>query len=860
MVSSTKRAARPGENMETVEQLHRRQEEVERDSIQSGRERFLRRLNKAKQSGRGSDEGALMVWLIQNVEPLKQGFEAVLNRQGKGRRPLLHTFLEDLGSETVAVVSLMVTANACLTRSPKDSIGKEIVNRLVAERRAVLLKREAPGLWNYKEQSFKGNADFWFKAKSLYASLKWSDVDHEALEFSQTQVMTLSTQILQVVQGVLEGSVLKESKVWKGKRSTYYWSFTEAFSQEITAKDAEFALMSKPINRPTLVPPRDWSEGEPGGYWYGLRGDVTLVRGMRKWQREALKDRDLTVLYQSLNGLQSTPWRVNKRVLEVANHLKARGGGVAGLPATEQAEHPKWPAVVPFPSRGPHAKLTQNERNLIDTAENAEEIRQAMGQYKQARNAWHEAEQERASVAKSLFNQLDVAWDYEAEERFYFVHSVDWRGRVYPASEYLHPQADDVARGILEFAEGETLGEHGAYWLAVKGATSWDGDEKLSKQSFDRRVQWVENNAHQIVAIALDPYGNKAWQDADEPFQFLAFAFEWADYLNCEDPESFVSHLPVPMDGSANAYQWYAGMWRDERGADHVNLIDAETPSDVYGVVADEALDRMTSLFASGDELAGLWLSSNLLDRKLAKVPCMTAVYGSRKTQWPETLDRGLRKSLSKAEYEAVKDHFGERWYEARVLVSNVLHDTMVEVMPAAMRGRDYLRQTARALAAENKTIAWTAPVTNFPVRQASFVPQLKQVNTLLNGTQCYRQAYRVATAKLDKHSQQDGICANFVHSHDAAHLSATVAALTVEHGISSVMTVHDSFAVHACNVPIMRQVLAEQFVRVLSHPILEDLRAAAVEGIEDVDSLPEEEPTGNYDLGQMYAARYLFS
>ena len=125
----------------------------------------------------------------------------------------------------------------------------------------------------------------------------------------------------------------------------------------------------------------------------------------------------------------------------------------------------------------------------------------------------------------------------------------------------------------------------------------------------------------------------------------------------------------------------------------------------------------------------------------------------------------------------------------------------------------------------------------------------------MLNGKRCYRQSYPKYTAKLDKRAQQDGIAANFIHSHDAAHLVATVADLSATHGVESVMVVHDSFAVHACNVEILRETLAAQFVALHSAPILDFLHLS----VEGTEGLPEAPEIGTLDLGQVFAAKYLF-
>ena len=51
-----------------------------------------------------------------------------------------------------------------------------------------------------------------------------------------------------------------------------------------------------------------------------------------------------------------------------------------------------------------------------------------------------------------------------------------------------------------------------------------------------------------IKACGDDPIGNRQWEDADSPFQFLAFCDEWKRYH--ETGDGFISHIPVNLDGS----------------------------------------------------------------------------------------------------------------------------------------------------------------------------------------------------------------------------------------------------------------------------------------------------------------------
>lgn len=81
--------------------------------------------------------------------------------------------------------------------------------------------------------------------------------------------------------------------------------------------------------------------------------------------------------------------------------------------------------------------------------------------------------------------------------------------------------------------------------------------------------------------------GEGWWMNSEYPWQTLAACKEIAAAISSGDPANFVSHFPVHQDGSCNGLQHYAAMGRDTLGAQSVNLVDTDTPSDVYSCVAD---------------------------------------------------------------------------------------------------------------------------------------------------------------------------------------------------------------------------------------------------------------------------------
>ena len=64
------------------------------------------------------------------------------------------------------------------------------------------------------------------------------------------------------------------------------------------------------------------------------------------------------------------------------------------------------------------------------------------------------------------------------------------------------------------------------------------------KQTLANRVKWVDDNEKAIIASATDPHNHyDFWAKASEPYQFLAFCFEYQDYLSSRQGLDFVTHL-----------------------------------------------------------------------------------------------------------------------------------------------------------------------------------------------------------------------------------------------------------------------------------------------------------------------------
>nr|KYP76469.1 hypothetical protein KK1_020713 [Cajanus cajan] len=437
---------------------------------------------------------------------------------------------------------------------------------------------------------------------------------------------------------------------------------------------------------PMLVPPVNWTGYDKGGHLF-LPSYVMRTHGVRQ-QREAVKRaprKQLEPVFEALDTLGHTKWRINKKVLSVVDRIWASGGRLADLVDRDD---------VPLPDEP-------------DT-DNEAEIKKWKWKVKSAQKENRERYSQRCDIEL----KLAVARKMKDEEGFYYPHNLDFRGRAYPMHPHLNHLGSDLCRGILEFANGRPLGKSGLQWLKIHLANLYAGG--VDKLSLEGRLAFTENHFGDIFDSADKPLeGRRWWLKAEDPLQCLAACITLTEALRSSSPETFISHIPVHQDGSCNGLQHYAALGRDKLGAVAVNLVAGEKPADVYSGIAARVSNMMQrdaqkdpAIFP--DALHARTLV-NQVDRKLVKQTVMTSVYGVTYIGAREQIKRRLK------ERNAISDDtelFGASCYAAKVTL------TALEEMFQGARGiMHWLGDCAKIIASENQPVRWITPL-GLPVVQ----------------------------------------------------------------------------------------------------------------------------------------------
>ena len=585
---------------------------------------------------------------------------------------------------------------------------------------------------------------------------------------------------------------------------------------------------------PMVFEPKPWTAFNDGGYYTGSHGVVRLKNGdhsQRVYAETAIANGDMEKMLAGIDVLSKIPWQINKEVFEVMVQAWNSGEGIGAM-VGEQSEDSMTPPPQPSEDASSEEKRAWSR---------------AIKVYEDFHSGIHSQ--------RSYQNyQLETARAFLNEERLYFPHSVDFRGRAYPISPILNHMGSDFSRCLLRFANGKELGTVGLQWLKVHLANLYGYD----KASLREREQFTMNNLHEIYDSATNPLsGRRWWTKADAPWQCLTCCMELKNALESPDPTRFISHLPVHQDGTCNGLQHYAALGGDQAGANQVNLEPSDRPQDIYTGVAELVKGMIEEDAAKGKKLA--ILLKDKITRKVVKRTVMTNVYGvtfiGAKDQVEDEIRGFYKRECAQTEIWHASLYIAQKIFDALGKIFNGAQEIQywlgecgerilsslsreqikrlrehVEGKKPNYEATKYRKDKKRTATVERKLIKdletfktpiiWTTPL-KMPVVQPYRKSTTQVIKTKLQDVTI---SSTKPAANVDKRKQLQAFPPNFIHSLDATHM--VLSALKCNEMGLDFAAVHDSFWTHAADIPNLNVVLRDAFVRMHSEDIIGRLHA----------------------------------
>jgi DNA-directed RNA polymerase len=859
------------------------QEKLEEESRVLGRQQYEKMLKSAEEAGEASREGAYRLLVLRGLEMVEAAMRHMVETRGRGRRHLAVRWVELVGPETAAYLSLRVALDGVAQGTTVVDAAMRLSGFILDELRYRRLKEQAPQLYDYKLANFKSTHYSHMKG-SLDMTLTYANIDVAGLRMTKHERLLVGIKLLDVVSEVTHVISLSRglsSRITatptKGRRgyrhhTTLRLEAGPGLQEWLDEKNERLADLAFTLY-PMVVPPVDWAPSQRGGYRFRLRAMFPLVRAHDPQVSAAHERRDQPVIYNALNTLQQTAWRINPSVLALVEALSEIGGGVAGLASYEPESLPPKSAALLADRDTWMEWQKQNKGALTQKRAIPEHINAARLRWREWRRKVGEIKDRdlpRRSRVVSQGATVRAAKRMAQYEAIYFPYTLDFRGRVYALASFLNPQGDDLNKALLTFATGKPIGDDGARWLAIHGANCMDttpeGD-KISRMTLDEREKWILRHTAEIRRSAADPLEYRWWMQAEKPLQFYAFCVEWAAALDerARTGEwSYSCSLPVAMDGSCNGLQHFSAMFRDEIGGRAVNLTNNDRPRDVYTEVANNVGDALVQ--DGAEPLAIKWLASGLVNRKLCKRPTMTFGYGAKKWGFRDQIIAELK---GREDFAGIKRTFaveaedGSRMKDglpaASTYLSTKIDEALGVTVVAASRAMKWLQSHALSIASENRVVEWTVPVTGFQVRQEYYRTIQRQVRTTLAGSVIYPASY-TSSQDVRAQKQANAVAPNIVHSLDAAVLMLTVGECAHE-GISHFRMIHDSFATVPGDCAKLAEITRRVFVSFyMENDVVGELASQLTAQLPAGAEIPEVPPYGNLDLREVEDSKYFFA
>lgn len=798
--------------------------ELELSMINRGTERYWKTQRSAIEGKRGDETTYAKRMMPHLITSAATELAARLSASVTGARSAAKQMLDTIDPAVACTIAIKSTLQHLTKPITVSSLALTIGARIEDDLKFSKFEAEAGSYYNTLIEDFKrkNSSDYRYRHRVLTKTMN----DREILwaSWDQPTKVRVGAYLLDCI--IEATGLVKIHTIRKGKKTIMEVCPTIETLNWIEQHMDGMALLTPDLG-PCVIPPRDWTGQEEGGYHtYELAQRVPFVKVRGQEARAAVHGADLRTHMQAANLIQKTAWEVNHGVLEAMQAVYATG------------HHPALPRKEPYEI--PEFQFAKECKGLKPD-QFTEEQSLAFKRWKREAAHLYTMEAERVGKNLQFLRVLRQAREYAKFERLFFVYQADFRGRLYATSTGLSPQGADFTKSLLRFKNSMVLGDSGWFWLRVHGANTFGYD----KDTYSGRVDWIEERRERILRCADSPLDEDLWVEADKPWQFLAFCKEYSEAVHSGSPTKYRSALPVGLDGSCNGLQNFSAMLRDSVGGSAVNLIRGDLPADIYQTVADVVVRKLHS---SDSEYAIQWLDFGVT-RKCTKKPVMTLPYGSTKQTCRESIEDYIMDRKDECPWP---DHV--QVFKASLFLSDLVWDAIGEVVIAARSAMDWLQKASRIVSKAQKPLKWTTP-TGFVVWQANKAFTLRKVNCQLMGLTQLR--LKDELPRLCSRRQANGVSPNFVHSMDSSHLVLTTLHAGAS-GIRDFAMIHDDFGTHAARVEDLHKSIRVSFVDMYKqHDVLQKFKDEVEEfaGVE----LPELPEKGSLDIRDVLSSDYFF-
>ena len=797
-----------------------RQSDLDKQMIDMGRDRFWSKVRKARAQSLETTTVSGQRLLAESTSKMEQALLSWMDKAATqpGRKHKALPYLVKLPPKVTGGIVCKIILDSISQHKTLVSTSMSVARYLEDEIKFKELKDNEPSMWKHIERVLDKFTSYLNKQKFIKRTAKDNDIILSSWPKPDAlKVGMVCVELFRVSTGIID---IVTRKGARGRPVTMVLP-TDDLLDWIKQADLASEFL-KPVFLPMIERPSDWADPFLGGYNSKELHRRPLVKATSNNYHYEMKYAPMNTVYKGVNALQRTPFRINPMVHETMKYLWQQGTSIGNLPCMGDEELPTKPIDI-----------ETNEEARKDWRRSAARVR---------------FDNERQASKRLQLSKVLWMADKFKDETLYYPHFLDFRGRAYQTSSFLTPAGPEWARSLLMFGDSVPIeSEDAVAWLAIHVANC----QGMSKASFEERIDWTWNNQELIRDIAKDPLGCTAWGDADEPWQMLAACVEWDAFI--EKGMGYESFLPIPQDATTQGLQIFALLLRDPIAALATNCVQRERPGDVYAEVADAVIEKLKK---STNSYAPTWLQFGIT-RATTKRSAMTLTYGSSYYACKQYTYDWFYETIKKK--KGGVNPFGEETYRPCNFLSELIWESISDVVKSARQGMDWLQEVASIAVQHDTPIRWLTP-NGFIVKMDYQQSKTKLIKTSI-GEVIRAHTLRFPSGGMNKRKNVNGIAPNVIHSWDGmGGLLGRTLQHSLSKGINHYSMVHDSYGTHAQNSPQLASALRTATVEMFSEDLLENFRSQILAQLPNGVYCPCPPEKGDLDIREVLDSDYYFS
>ena len=303
-----------------------REIDLELESKENAFNAFMSKRNRALESGTIGTMGASRVLISEAIPVMAKALDRWFKEvdTGKpGKRHVMASLIKSMSTLEIAFISIKTIIEnsfgiVSLTKL-SSAIGEAIEDELRFKMVVNAMDKKELSRFNagldkrisllFKKRYMENKEKILSDEKRLQRWNRWGNANRVQIGLKLIDIFIVSTGL-----GYLEKTMSESRNV------QYIFCLDSDVLTYLEHEDKETACLMFQ-NRPMVIPPKPWTTPFDGGYLINLKRPIQLVRMPSKECEQLYGEVDMPNVYKAVNAIQATAWRINRRVLEVANEV-----------------------------------------------------------------------------------------------------------------------------------------------------------------------------------------------------------------------------------------------------------------------------------------------------------------------------------------------------------------------------------------------------------------------------------------------------------------------------------------------------------------------------------------------------------